>query len=268
MKIAFWSNFPGQAGTTSNMLSVALMTALRYRLKTLMLQGIYDIHQIDRAFEGKCRNDFIKEERNYYPSKGMDYLIRKSRQNEINQSVIKQSAEQVMETAYYIPASVKGSREIFERNMHQVVDASFEGMEEFADVVFIDAGNGSGEIAKKVLEKADLIVVNFNQNSFFMDQFFQERQEFIEKSIFLLSCYDSDSNYNVRNVQRIYRIEKDDLGVIPYNVGFQDAFCEGKVVKFLKGNYNCRKFDKNYYFIKEVQAASLMILRRAGIIEH
>ncbi|SCP95993.1 hypothetical protein SAMN05421730_100395 [Anaerobium acetethylicum] len=268
LKIAFWSNTPGQAGTTSNLVGVALMASMSYHYKTMILQSQYGLYNLDSALMDRGRDDLIREEFSYYYENGIDYLLRKSIISGITTDDVKQGCvEIVRDRAYYIPATIKNSREIYQENIKKHLQSILEAADEFADLTFIDAGCGVNEISARIFEAADMIVVNFNQNCRAMNQFFQSYQKFSEKLVFLIGSYDYNSTYNAKNVQRMYRIDRKNLGVIPYNVGFQDAFGEGKVVRFLKSNFNCREHDKNYYFIKELKASSNMILKRAGLVD-
>lgn len=267
LKIAFWSNTPGQAGTTSNLVGVALTASIAYHYRTVIVQSQYGLYNLDSALMERGKDDLIREEFSYYYENGIDYLIKKSIMNGITPEDMRQGCvEIVRDSAYYIPATMKTGKEIYQENMRQHLRTIVEAADEFADLTFIDAGCGINDVSARIFEAADLIVVNFNQNCRAMDHFFQSYQNFSEKLVFLLGSYDSDSAYNVKNVKRLYRIESGSLGVVPYNVGFQDAFGEGKIVRFLKSNFNCRQHDRNYYFMRELKASSDMILKRAGLI--
>ncbi len=58
----------------------------------------------------------------------------------------------------------------------------------------------------------------------------------------------------------------EDLCEIPYNAGFQDAFENGKCVKFLEHNLYSAAYEKNRLFIRKVKGATDMILRKGGFL--
>lgn len=267
MKIAFWSNGNGKSGVTSNMIAVALMTAVQYQFKIVMLQSGFNLNSLDYAFADYAQIQAIRENSFCHPIKGIDYFLKKYRQNALNEdAVINQGMERLLEKAYYIPATEHASREVFEDSMVKSIKEILDRIHKAADIIFVDAGSGMGELSKKILEAADLIVVNTVQETNELEKFFFRYQEYIKKSVYLISFYHCNSNCNLKKIQKIFRIEKRQIAAVPYNVMFYDAVSKGKAVKYLADHYQCREFDQNFYFMKEIKAASKMILQRAGIL--
>ena len=261
MKIVFWGGNAAHVGTTSNMLLVALAAAQTYQYKTLMVQCRFDLNTIEGALVDRKQRCQIKEEYSYLRNRGIDYLIHKSKFCELTEEVVQQVLVPVWcDRAFYIPSSEKLHKELFEKNLFYHIKNISTVTERFADFTCFDAGSSYGELTEEILKYADRIIVTLPQNPAVLDSFFSRRQKFQEKMLYLIGNYDYHSTYNAGNIQRIYRIPKDRLGVIPYNVRFQNAFYQGSLIRFLGKNLNCKRFHENYYFVKELLASVKKII--------
>ena len=113
--------------------------------------------------------------------------------------------------------------------------------------------------SKIILQEADLIVVNLSQNPYILEDFFENYRSLIDKSVYLLGNYTPESKYTKGYILRKYHIPRERIATIPYNVEFHDALNSGSVISFLNQNYQCKRKDENYYFIREVKRAVEMI---------
>jgi cellulose biosynthesis protein BcsQ len=159
----------------------------------------------------------------------------------------------------YLPI-VQEREEIFERDLCQVLIPLLEGMGEVSDIVLIDTVDMSKESTQKILEAADVIVVNLGQDMNVIENYFQSHKLLISKTVFLIGNYHSNSRINLKNISRKYHINRNQIAVIPNNIEFQEALSYGKVVEFMICNRECHTGDYNYPFMKEVQKAASMIL--------
>ena len=129
------------------------------------------------------------------------------------------------------------------------------------DFSFIDCGAGQDEWTKNQMKKADLVVVNFRQSSKGLDHFFASQQELAGKTVYFISSYQKDSIYNKKNINRIYRIAPEKLGVVPYNPEFQLACNLGKLDKYMKGKKTLLPTDMRDYFFEELEHAVQVLMQ-------
>lgn len=266
MIITFCSTVPGQAGTTSNLAAVSLFLGIKRRYKVLLMQSSYRFHQLESSLFPENRHRQIAEEFTYYNRSGIDYLIDQAKSGVMDEKTVRQSTVPVYKDLIsFLPGTQSLNGQIYEQEAVHYLPQLLSAMEDTCDLLFVDVGAARDELSKQIFERSDLIAVNFNQNSRNLERFFEKRQEHSEKLFYLIGGYDEASRYNRNNIRRLYRIQKNTLGVIPYNPEFQDAFCDGRVLKFLLNNQICRTFDKNYYFMRELEETSNLILKRVGM---
>ena len=264
MKIVFWGGNASRTGTTSNMLLMALSTAQMYQYKTLLMQCRHSLRPMEDALTAGKHQNRIQEEYSYFHNMGMDYLIQKSKMGELDEETMEQVFVPVWkDRIFYVPSSEKINKEVFEKNLLFHIRTITSMADRSADFTYFDAGSSKGALTDKIMEEADLIVVTFPQNPEVLDLFFSERHLNQEKMFYLIGNYDYNSSYNVKNIRRIYRIPKTKIGVVPYNVRFQNACYQGKLTRFVKNSLRCKELDGNYYFVKEVLDSGRKILDAA-----
>lgn len=262
MIVAFWNNLPGQIGTTSNLVAIAAMASMLYKYKTLLIQSRPALQRIDDVFGRDRTQGRIQEEYAYFVPTGMDYLLEKSREGAAGIEAVEKSSVCVYEDQlYYLPASRRSGAEAYERKLLSQMEAIFQATEDFADLIFIDCGSGRDRLSQEIMDRADRVVVNFNQNPALIRQFFENRYSFQEKCVFLVGRYDQESQYNLKNIHKLYRIPASAMGAIPYNVRFQDAFLKGDAISFLKKNIHCKEYDYNAYFMEHLRQSAKLVLK-------
>ena len=130
----------------------------------------------------------------------------------------------------------------------------------------------------ELLEEADLIVVNLNQNIRIIKRFFDSEVylKYADKCFYIIGLYNEDSKFNRYNLGRKFPFEKkniatkisgksDNIGIIPYNINFSDAENSGKSIEYFLKNINIQKKSINYNFFSEIEKNVEMILKRLGI---
>lgn len=263
MKVAFWSNIEGKNGVTSNLACISVMSALKYRLKSVILENHYNINNIENAFTSIQTNQFVREENYYFNHLGLDSLMKRLNSKIRDEQMIKKASIGFFNNnIFYIPHSQIKSKEVLEYELNQVIMPLLLQSEEFSNLVFIDTINSNNITSKVILDEADLVVVNLSQDSIIINHFFENYSSLLSKSVFIIGSYNHNSRYNLKNIQRKYRIKNENIAVIPYNIELKDALSEGNVIEFISRNYYCKKEDSNYYFIKELKHATDMIVNK------
>lgn len=135
------------------------------------------------------------------------------------------------------------------------------------DLVLVDISSKMpGEYARRILEMADIIMVNMTQRLKTIDDFIKlkEQNDFFKKNNILINIgrYDKFSKYNTKNITR-YIKQKRDVLVTPYNTLFFESCSEGKVANFYLSLLQLRKIDpedRNAVFINEMERMAKEIL--------
>lgn len=99
---------------------------------------------------------------------------------------------------------------------------------------FIDCGSRTDEETRQLLREADLVIVNARQSKHMLDRFFLDLPGVSQNSFFLIGSYFHGDIYNRVNIERIYRIPQERIGVIPYNSEFRYACEAGKQREFMR----------------------------------
>ena len=127
-------------------------------------------------------------------------------------------------------------------------------------VTITDCGAGMGIHARKQLEGADLIVVNFRQIPHTLDFLFTGYTGISKKIVYFISSYQKDSIYNKNYIYHYYRITPERLGVIPYNPEFQMACSSGRAAAYVRGKDSLDTTDRRAHFFEELERAVQVLL--------
>lgn len=113
-------------------------------------------------------------------------------------------------------------------------------------VHFRDCGNVQQRTRYHYLEDADLIVVNFRNSQQEMDEFFQKYHQKKEKIFYLISAYHEEEGMSIERIQQRYRISRENIGVIPFDPQFRNAYESEKVVDYLRRLEKDKRTDLFY----------------------
>lgn len=267
MKIVFWSPVHGQAGVTSNILAVSLITGMHYRTKNILTQTQFNYNNLEAPLVGA--NAYNKDSKAYFREVGLDTIIRCFKAAKLDEVTLENCCITLENTnTLLLPGSSKLIKESFEFEIDAVIVNLLKSIEVLTGIIFVDICSGVNPLSKKLMSEADLVVVNLSQNMGVTDLFFKEYLEFITVKVFyLFGNYDGHSKYNISNIRRKYHrnITQKNSGVIPYNTRFMDSQVDGRTVEFIRHNLNCTKKDDNYYFMMKAKSATDKILGYAGV---
>lgn len=267
MIIAFYGVDGGSAATTSNLLGTALMSHFHYQRKVLMASLCNGLNGLETAFDCEKRSFRIAEEVEYFYHEGMDYVLKEADFGNIHPRVIQRGARELFSQKVFYLSSANGTgwKRIW-KGFEEHGEAILDSMEDFAELVFLDCGLGKGNFFHKILQRADVIVVNLIQSQRIIHQFFSSFPKFFEKTVYLIGRYDQQFPCDINKVMKQCRIPKEHIGIVPYNAGFWDAFQNGRCAQFIQRNAYGGFYEKNRLFSKELKASTEMILRKAEIL--
>jgi len=265
MKIAFWSNCSGRAGTTSNMACISVICSMLNQTKSVLFENHFSLNGLEQAFINERREHqlLLREELSYYDQTGLEGLIRRIHANHTYEKVMEDIALKFLDDfIYYLPKNHNGNPQYFEFELNQVIQQLFQFLDQMFDMVFVDTAFHQTLSTKLILDEVQLVVVNLCQNKNALDHFFSHYTSLIQKSIFLVGNYQEQSQFNLKNIRRRYQLSKEQIGVIPFNLEFADAVNNGEIVEYLKRNLTCGRQDNNYYFIHQAKQAAHLIMKR------
>lgn len=271
MNVVFWSPLSGHGATTSNMACIAMMSSLMYCYKTISFQSGYSYNNLDQSFIGNAavtQINTVNEEFAYYMGKGIDGVLSSIYMDSfLNEKIADYSVEIMKGLSYYLPSTTKSNEELFNERMSSNIFGLLTECSKCFDLTFVDHQSKVSKVSKNIFLNADVCVININQNP---DMIIQAKKEFESlnctcKVLYVIGRYDECSKFTVRNIAKKFKINKEDIGVIPYCSDFLEATMLGKTKEFLKSNFSCGKRDHNYNFISEVKKSTDKILRKAGV---
>ncbi len=160
---------------------------------------------------------------------------------------------------YYLPQSYIVNREVFDYEFELAHKDLFQSLESISDMVFIDTESRGNASSVQILEEADLVVVNIDQDKGDWDDYFENYASMLEKSVFLIGRYEKENPFNLELIQRQYHIPRGKMAVIPYNIDLHIAANEGRMIPFLNRNYLKSSRAENEYLMGEVKRAVIML---------
>lgn len=267
MKAVYWAPVHGQPGTTSNVLVTSLVTGLHFRRKGIITQSHFNYNNLEAPFIDA--NPDNKHFRKYFSEVGIDALIRNFKCEKLSKEWLEYCCTDIPNSnMMLLPGTTQTIREAFDYEMDRALVQLFNAIDEYTGIVFVDSCSGSNALSMKLIENADIVIVNLSQNINFIDMFFNKyKTNFPEKIFYLFGNYDHKSKYNLANIRKKYGkyINSNNSGIIPYNTGFRDSQIDGKVVDFIRQNLNCKKKDPNYYFMQKAIRSTGKLLKLAGV---
>lgn len=267
MNIVFWSPVHGQTRQSSNMIALALTIALKNGYRGLITQTQYAMNDMEDVIVGRTNRKDAREQ--FYEDVGIDALIRIFKSRLLTRTSVENCSVQLITGEEHgslalLPGTQTESRQVFDEDMDKALLAVLREVQRCYDIVFIDVNPGMGAQTKKLIERADLVVVNLSQNISLSDKLFREFPKELEgKEVFyLIGSYISDSRYSIKNMRRRYKkMTSANSAVVPVNVGYMDAIASGTVKDYFVRNCSEEYNENNRVFMKEVADAANKVLR-------
>ena len=261
MKIVFWGASRG-CGTTSNMAAVASFLALSMNHRSICMQPKVGNSDLELFFLPWEKRSVFREESTYYALEGMDYLIWQEQHHRLDAAGVRESMVPVLDQRlYYLPGGAREKPGLYPAQTGELQRRILDRMEEYAELIFIDIGSGRDEFAYSMLQRADVVVVNFSGEQKELEQFFCSQFPCRGKVLYVLSNYSDDQVYNCENLQRIYRMDRKSICSMPANPHFAQACARGRVEQYMKTC--CRNrgaATRNEQFVVQLRRLANLIL--------
>lgn len=270
MKIAFWSE-QEKAGTTFNMAAVACAATMLYPISVAVFAGGYEDYDLENQFSFSKESEenwsgqlLAADECEYFVATGLDFLLRQSGNEELTDQIIRQNMKQVVpERLYCLPGGKKQYARWWDKeDLFGKMERIEQRMEHCFDVVFIDCGCRRDDFTRRMLEQADICVLNMLQEEELIGRYYRSRMRLRGKVFFLVGNYFRESVYSRANLEKIYRIDEKMLGAIPYNVQLQTAALTGKTQGYVKSQL---QQGCGLAFEQELTRSTRLIMQLAGV---
>lgn len=239
MNIAFWSNVKHQSGVTS---SVAVISVLWVELFVeeiaVTSNHICNYSLVKRLYGGNGYEDRIAK-------KAYNYILGEPEYFRMLYSGRIPPVFWLNDNLRFIPMEGDCSDLFCEEGLSSIGGRVAEG-----EYLFIDTACGCGMCSQKILDEAEVTVILLPSCKECIDSFFQSEAHLLENSFFILGNYREEESYRPSYLCKRYHIPEERIGIIPYNLGFEEAMKEGSTISYISRNMNCSKRNSAYRFIR------------------
>ena len=128
---------------------------------------------------------------------------------------------------------------------------------------FCDCGAELTVQRRRTMYAADLVVVSLRQEKECMERFFSEHYHISERLFFLLRADARTVGANERYLRNVYRVEPEQMGMIPYNNEFYCAMHHNRGIAFIRRESASPTNFENEQFIQALRAVTARMLRLA-----
>lgn len=263
MKIAFWSERP-ETGTTFNMSAVACATVMLYPVSVAVVPGDYENQDLENHFVPCGPSGMAAEEDSYFLAAGLDFLLQKSDNTELTEHTLKANMKEVAKKRLYcLPCGKRQYEKWWDKeDLFQKMGQVVRKLENCFEVVFIDCGCRKNDFTRRMLEEADVCVLNMRQDAELIGNYYRSRMRLKGKVFFLVGNYFAESVYNRSNLQRIYRMDEKELGAIPFNRQLSTEAASGKAVRHIESQL---QQWQGFEFEQELKRSTRLIMQLAGV---
>ena len=127
----------------------------------------------------------------------------------------------------------------------------------------IDTACGCSSSSQEIMREAKLTVITLPSERVLVDEFFRTETALLQNGYFILGNYKESSTCTPEYLNKTYKISKERIGVLPYDIAFEQAMWEGDTVAYLTGNLNCSRQSPCYPFIRELRKTAKGLYRYA-----
>ena len=257
-----------KAGNTLSLVAVVTNIAIQHNYKILVISTEFNDNVINKAFwkEQKKNSklyDFLGNRKVITLGNGIEGLVKLLQSNKLTADGIKDYAKIVLKDRLEILPScdVKKDYDDIQSNYLKIAKLACQ----VYDFVFVDVGNNlSSDVKSDLIKEAKVVINTTLQKPDTIEQYCEIKKGIASqeayKNILLLSKYDVNSKYNVKNIIRLTK-EKE-IYVMPYNTLYFEAAEEAGIIDlfFRIGKKNAT--DENAFFKEQVDLLTNEIIRK------
>lgn len=258
--IAFWSDEEKETGQTMSMVALSTYMAIEHNYKILNVSTSFKDNTLESSYWNLQKIEQLvktisKNTNAVGLESGVEGLIKIINSNKTSTNIVSNYTKVVFKDRLDVLCATKTQNYEEYREIAQLYPNILQVANRSYDLVFVDISKRMPkEQVDKILEIANVVIVNMTQRLKTIDDFINLREEnefFKGKNILVnIGRYDKFSKYNVKNITR-YMKEKKDVHAIPYNTLFFESCSEGKVAEFFLKLRRVEQEDRNAVFIEE-----------------
>ncbi len=264
--IAFWSDEEKETGQTLSMVAVSTYMAIEHNYRILNISTNFKDETLEDCYWNRQKEaTFINKISNNTNGvvgldAGIEGLIKIIKSNKTTSNIISNYSKIVFNDRLDVLRSPKTNLYSEYSEIAKIYPEIINIANKNYDLVFVDVSKKMNkEEANRILEMADVVIVNITQRLQNIEKFYalKEKNGFFKNNNILLNIgrYDKFSKYNVKNISRYLRMRKNIIA-IPYNTLFFESCSEGKVAEFFLRLRNINTEDRNEIFIQEISKMS------------
>ena len=268
--IAFWSDEKKETGQTLSMVVLSTYMAIQHSYKILNVSTNFKDETLEECYWNTEReNSFLKkiteDKRGIIGLEaGIEGLAKIIRSNKTTPNIISNYSKVVFNDRLDVLCATKTTEYSEYLEIARMYPEILNVANRSYDLIFVDISKRMAEEeVNRILEVADMIVVNITQRLSIIDRFYALREEnkFFKNNNVLLNIgrYDKFSKYNVKNISRYLKM-KNDVLVVPYNTLFFESCSEGKVAEFFLRLRNTDLGDRNNTFLQEIERMTKQLI--------
>jgi len=267
MKISFWSPVHRTAGVTTNAACVSAVMAIGGAGKTVVLENHYSTNSIGDIILIPEQVEHLREHGEYYSRYGIEYVLKRLYSGESGEKLVhRASIPLLFSSMLYIPQGRVVNKEVFNYEFNLVQKELFQALEKLSDYVFIDTERNQNLSSNVILSESDIIVVNLDQDIAHLRDFFTNYESMQEKAVYLIGNYHTGAEWDVSRICKEFHINRDKIGIIPFNMELSECMAQGHLLQFLNRNYYKASDSENEYLIRYIKKAGKMIRKNAMVL--
>lgn len=257
LKVAFWSNARGKSCVTSNLACISVLSTLRCPgRRTIVFENHQNIINLGSTWFSPRSSDYVVNENTEYTiDTGLGKILQLVEKGEkpAEEDFFRYARDFLGKQLFYLPTESIRNADVLEYRISRDCERTLHFLEQYGELVLVDTSAAPLDSSRRILQEADLVVVNLSQNRQMMSHFFRNYSDIRKKAFYLIGNYDAQSELNKHYIMKKYNIKGSRIGIIPHNTRFADAVSDGKLIPFLLKNYQSRPGDEEYSFIAAVK---------------
>lgn len=257
MKVAFWNGVSSADGVTNHMAAIGTLLSYEQKCEVVLGSNHISSHMLQDCFSSRTEEEKVAHAPYQLSYGTTEYSralwdMKRNRQDNI--------VEMPMEGVTIIYPPDVADKKMF---YYEVP---------WTTLYLLDIGGENNIASQSALEEADLIVVFLPQNVTELQNFFYRFSSLIPDDIFVIDGFQKDGCCTKRSVAEKYRINRNNIGIIPPNKEYTEACEEGRLESFLKNNLRPMKKEPQYLFMSNIRYLAKRLreyrdAKREGVVE-
>lgn len=238
MNIAFWSGVRHQSGVTSGVALISVLWTELFVDEIAITSNHICNKGLVRRLYGGCELEDKVPQRVYHYMLGEPEYFRMLYDGKMNKTLW------LKESLRFVPMEGEKGELFVAEGLYGVNKRVTE-----QEYLMIDTACGYTLSSQKVLEEAEIKVILFPPERDYIDDFFCSKSSTWENCFFIVGNYRFEGTCRPAYLSRYYNVPRNRIGVIPYNLGFEQAMWEGNTISYITQNMHCSRRSKEYRFI-------------------